>query len=301
MSFNARISGVFFAFQVVIEHCALKAFAPIVTASVADTIISRVHFGDFPAFVLPTNAIVLFFEFPVFALLGLLGALMAIVFMRAVAFTQKPVQQSRVPLLAQPAYSGLLVGLIALQFPHILGFGYEATNHASLERFEFQILISMLVAKAAATVISLGFNFGCVVFSPSLFLGAMLGGTFAIIATHTFPDLSSGYGTYTIVSMGSVAGAVLGAPISTILMVFGLTGNYEITIAIMIRTAVASLVTQQIFGHSFFAWQLACHGLDVKRGWPQILLRSIRVSTVMKSDHNAVSPSALMIEMRDAL
>jgi CIC family chloride channel protein len=103
------------------------------------------------------------------------------------------------------------------------------------------------------------------------------------------------------VGMGAVAGAVLGAPISTILMVFELTGNYEITIAVMIGTAVASLITQQVFGHSFFTWQLACRGLDVKRGRSQNLLRSILVSAVMKMDHNAVSPSALMIEVRGAL
>ena len=300
-SFNAPIAGVFFALEVVIGHYALKAFTPIVIASVGGTIVSRIYFGDFPAFVLPPNQIVSFFEFPAFALLGLVSAVMAIVFMRAVAFTQETVQRTPIPLWAQPACGGLLVGLIALVYPHVLGVGYEATNHALLERFDLVLLISLLVAKAAATVISLGFNFGCGVFSPSLFLGAMLGGAFGIIATHAFPDLSSGYGAYTIVGMGAVAGAVLGAPISTILMVFELTGDYEITIAVMIGTAVASLVTQQVFGHSFFTWQLTCRGLDLKDGRSQTLLQSIRVAAVMKPDFSAVSPSALMIEVRDAL
>lgn len=300
-SFNAPIAGVFFALEVVIGHYALKAFAPIVIASVAGTIVSRVYFGDFPAFVLPPNQIVSFLEFPAFALLGLVSALMAIIFMRAVAFTQDTVQRTPIPLWAQPACGGLLIGLIALVYPHVLGVGYEATNHALLERFDLVLLISLLVAKTAATVISLGFNFGCGVFSPSLFLGAMLGGAFGIIATQAFPDLSSGLGAYTIVGMGAVAGAVLGAPISTILMVFELTGDYEITIAVMIGTAVASLVTQQVFGHSFFTWQLACRGLDLKGGRSQNLLRSIRVETVMKPEYDAVSPSALMIEVRAAL
>ena len=186
-------------------------------------------------------------------------------------------------------------------FPHVLGVGYEATNDALHERFELWFLIVLLVAKTAATVISLGFNFGCGVFSPSLFLGAMLGAAFGIIATHVFSDLSSAYDAYTIVGMGAVAGAVLGAPISTILMVFELTGNYEITIAVMIATVVATLVTQQLFGHSFFTWQLAGRGLDLKGGRSQNLLRSIRVASVMKPEFDAVSPSALMIEVRAAL
>lgn len=300
-SFNAPIAGVFFALEVVIGNYALKAFAPIVIASVAGTIVSRIHFGDFPAFVLPPNQIVSFLEFPAFGLLGLVSAVMAIVFMRAIAFTQNTVQRTPIPGWAQPACGGLLVGLIALAFPHVLGVGYEATNDALHENFGLTILLSLLIAKTAATVISIGFGFGCGVFSPSLFLGAMLGGAFGIIATNVFPELSSGYDAYTIVGMGAVAGAVLGAPISTILMVFELTGNYEITIAVMIGTVVASLVTQQVFGHSFFTWQLAGRGLDLKGGRSQNLLRSIQVAAVMKPDFDAVSPSALMIEVRDAL
>jgi CIC family chloride channel protein len=300
-SFNAPIAGVFFALEVVIGHYALKAFAPIVIASVSGTIVSRAHFGDFPAFVLPPNQIVSFLEFPAFALLGLVSAIMAIIFMHAVAFTQNTVQRTPIPLWAQPACGGLLVGIIALVFPHILGVGYEATNHALHEQFELWLLISLLVAKTAATVISLGFGFGSGVFSPSLFLGAMLGGAFGIIATQAFPALSSGYGAYTVVGMGAVAGAVLGAPISTILVVFELTGDYAITIAVMIGTVAASSVTQQVFGNSFFTWQLARRGLDLKGGRSQNLLRSIRVDSVMKPDYDAVAPAALMIEVRAAL
>ncbi len=300
-SFNAPIAGVFFALEVVIGHYSLKAFAPIVIASVAGTIVSRAYFGDFPAFILPPNQIVSFLEFPAFALLGLVSAVMAIVFMHSVAFTQSTVQRLPIPLWTRPACGGLLVGIIAIAFPHVLGVGYEATNHALHEQFELWLLISLLVAKTAATVISLGFGFGAGVFSPSLFLGAMLGGTFGIIATHAFPDLSSGYGAYTIVGMGAVAGAVLGAPISTILVVFELTGDYAITVAVMIGTVAASSVTQQVFGDSFFTWQLARRGLDLKGGRSQNLLRSIQVDTVMKTDYDAVAPAALMIEVRDAL
>jgi CIC family chloride channel protein len=101
--------------------------------------------------------------------------------------------------------------------------------------------------------------------------------------------------------MGAVAGAVLGAPISTILVVFELTGDYAITVAVMIATVIALSVTQQVFGKSFFSWQLARRGLDLKGGRSQNLLWAIRVNSVMKPDYDAVEPSALMIEVRNAL
>ena len=118
------------------------------------------------------------------------------------------------------------------------------------------LLAALIAAKTAATAISLAGGFGGGVFSPSLLIGAMVGGAYGIIATHAFPDLSSGHGAYTLIGMGAVAGAVLGAPISTILMIFELTGDYELTIAVMIATVISSTIAQQVLGFSFFHWQL---------------------------------------------
>ena len=101
-------------------------------------------------------------------------------------------------------------------------------------------------------------------FSPSLFLGAMLGGAFGVIVTSLAPEHSSGHGAYTMVGMGAVAGAVLGAPLSTILMIFELTADYQLTIAVMIATVIASAITQQVLGHSFFTWQLARRGINLE-------------------------------------
>ena len=301
-SFNAPIAGVFFALEVVIGHYALKAFAPIVIASVAGTIISRAHFGDFPAFTLPPNQIVSFLEFPAFALLGLVSAVMAIIFMHSVAFTQNTVKRLAIPLWAQPACGGLLVGIIAIVFPHVLGVGYEATNDALHERFELWMLISLLVAKTAATVISLGFGFGAGVFSPSLFIGAMLGGTFGIIATHAFPALSSGYDAYTIVGMGAVAGAVLGAPISTILVVFELTGglcdnrsgdDWHRRSLIRYTTSLRPFLLYVAIG-------TPGSGAE-RRSVCATCCGQYGSSPSLKSDYDAVAPAALMIEVREAL
>lgn len=300
-SFNAPIAGVFFALEVVIGHYALSAFAPIVIASVVGAIITRIHFGDFPAFVLPSHSITSVLEFPAFAILGVASALVAIAFMRSVALTRTLSLKVPAPDWLRPAVGGLLVGLIALVFPNVLGVGYGTTDAAIRDLLPFWTLIALLVAKTAATSICLGSGFGGGVFSPSLFLGAMLGGAYGIIATSVFPEQSSGHGAYTLVGMGAVAGCVLGAPISTILIVFELTGDYAITVAVMVGVVVASLITQNVHGKSFFHWQLGLRGITLAGGLEQSLLSAIKVRDLMRAEFATVPPGATMAQIRKRL
>ena len=301
-SFNAPIAGTFFALEVVIGHYALTAFAPVVIAAVVGTIVSRMYYGDFPAFILPElRSITSFWEFPAFALLGVVSALAAIIFIRSVMFTQDTVNRTPLPPWAQPAVAGLIVGAIAIAFPQVLGVGYEATDAALSELYPLWLLLALIALKTAATAICLGCGFGGGVFSPSLFIGAMTGGAYGIIATSVFPHLSSGHGAYAIVGMGAVAGAVLGAPISTILMIFELTGDYAITIAVMIATSIASLITHQTQGHSFFTLQLARRGIALKGGHDVGLLRTIKARDVMSTDYDTVTPEEPMASVRSRL
>lgn len=301
-SFNAPIAGVFFALEVVIGHYALSAFAPIVIAAVAGTVVSRLHYGDFPAFVLPqTYSIASFWEFPAFILLGVVCAVVAMVFMRAIFWTQTRVQGVPLPLWARPAVAGLMVGAIAIWFPEVLGVGYQATDQALRETLTLEVMLLLIVAKTAATAISLAGGFGGGVFSPSLFLGAMTGGAFGLIATGVFPELSSGHGAYTLVGMGAVAGAVLGAPISTILIVFEMTGDYALTIALMVAVVVASTVVEQTLGKHFFHMQLERQGINIKGGREIGLLAQLRVGDVMKRDYSAIEPEAPLEQLREKL
>ncbi len=301
-SFNAPIAGTFFALEVVIGHYALSAFAPIVIAAVTGTIVSRAHYGDYPAFILPGDwAVASLWEFPAFALLGVVSAVAAIAFMRSVIFTQDVLARIPAPPWSWPAVGGLCVGAIALVYPEVLGVGYEATDQALQELYPLTVLLALIVAKTAATAITLACRFGGGVFSPSLFIGAMVGGAFGIIATAAFPHLSSGHGAYTLIGMGAVAGAVLGAPISTILMIFELTTDYRLTIAVMIATAIASLLTKQVFGRSFFTWQLERRGVSVKGGQDIGLLRSIKVGAVMDNRYQTISGDAPIATVREKL
>jgi len=300
-SFNAPIAGVFFALEVVVGSYALATFAPIVLASVTGTIISRMYFGDFPAFVLPAHPIVSFLEFPAFALLGALCAAVSFAMVWSVGFVQDRLDGWRIPPWLRPALGGLAVGGIALAFPEVLGVGYEATDTALRQGYPFLILIALVIAKLTATVVSLGCGFGGGVFSPSLFIGAMLGGSFGLVATLILPELSSGHGAYTIVGMGAVAGTVLGAPISTILMVFELTGDYSLTIAVMVATVISSQVMSHVYADSFFVWQLSRRQISLKGGRESRALRSARVGDTMKQDFLTVRPDAALSEIRAKL
>ncbi|MET4805398.1 chloride channel protein [Limibacillus sp. MBR-115] len=302
-SFNAPIAGVFFALEVVVGHYALSAFAPVVVASVLGTMVSRMYFGDFPAFVLPaTREITSFFEFPAFALLGIISAIAAILFMRSIMAVEDTwLRFPKVPSWARPAIGGLAVGCIALVFPQVLGVGYGATDAALSETLPLWLLFALILMKTLATALSLGSGFGGGIFSPSLFLGAMVGGAFGVLATSVFPDLSSGHGAYTIVGMGAVSGAVLGAPISTVLIIFEMTNDYALTIAVMIATAIASIITQQLFGKSFFQWQLERRGISLAGGREVGLLRALEVSGFTDKAVESVDPGTPLAEVRRKL
>ncbi len=300
-SFNAPIAGVLFALEVVVGHYALSAFAPVVMASVIGTLISHMHFGSFPAFIVPPHQIVSLLEFPAFALLGIASAIAAILFMRSISLATDVAGRLPGPDWLRPALGGLGVGLIALALPQVLGVGYGVTSDALKELLPLSLLLTILLAKTAATAISLGFGFAGGVFSPSLVIGAMLGGAFGLIAAQVFPDHASSHGAYTLIGMGAVAGAVLGAPISTIVIVFELTGDYAVTIAVMVSVVIASVITQQAQGRSFFIWQLARRGLSLKDGREVGLLRAVRVRDVMDDTFDLIAPEAKLEEVRRCL
>ena len=300
-SFNAPIAGVFFALEVVIGHYALSAFAPIVIAGVTGTIITRLYFGDFPAFIISDQTIVSFWEFPAFALLGIVCAMSAVVFLRSCEFSADIFARIPVPAWLKPMFGGLCVGIIALVFPQVLGVGYEATDIALKGQYELAVLIALIVAKTAATAICIGAGFGGGVFTPSMFIGAMVGGAFGLIATQLFPHLSSGHSAYTLVGLGAVSGAVLGAPISTILIVFELTANYALTIAVMLAVVIATVITQQVRGHSFFTWQLERRGINIKGGRESGLMMTTHVSDVMSHQFTPVAQTLNINGVREKL
>lgn len=290
-SFNAPIAGVLFAHEVILGHYAMRAFVPIVIASVSGSILSRLWFGDVAAFVIPGYQITSFWEFPAFVLLGITCAIVSILFQFALIAADYIARNIRLSIVLRPVVGGIAIGVIALAFPEILGVGYEATDQALRNQLSLQLMLALLFAKTIATAITLASRFGGGIFSPSLYLGAMTGGAFGTMAAAAFPDLASSEGLYAILGMGAVAAAVLGAPISTTVMVFELTGGYTLSIALLLCVSIANGINHAIHGHSFFQWQLEMRGLFIAEGPSRQVLRTARVRDIMKPVEPGTEPA----------
>lgn len=280
-SFNAPIAGVLFAHEVILGHYSKRSFIPIVIASAMGTILTRLWFGNTAAFSIPDYQITSNFEFPAFALLGAMCGLVAIAFQFSVIATDYVARSITMPLWLRPAVGGLLIGAIAVFLPEVLGVGYQATDQALNNQLSLTLLLTLIVAKTAATAITLASRFGGGVFSPSLYIGAMTGGAFGLIAARISPDLASSEGLYAILGMGAVASAVIGAPISTTVIVFELTGGYSLSIALLLTVSIAVGINQALHGRSFFQWQLELRGLFVQDGPHRMLVKSTKVSDFM--------------------
>ncbi|WP_306117746.1 MULTISPECIES: chloride channel protein [unclassified Roseitalea] len=281
-SFNAPIAGVLFAHEVILQHYAMRAFVPIVIASAVGSVFSRLWFGDAAAFLIPVYQVTSYWEFPAFALLGVVAAVVAIAFQFALFTADYVARSVTMPLRLRPVIGGMAIGLMGIYVPHILGVGYEVTDMMLWNQLPLTLLLGLIVLKTIATAITLASRFGGGIFSPALFLGAATGGAFGMIAGSAFPDMASSEGLYAILGMGAVAGAVLGAPISTTVIVFELTGGYALSIALLLSVAIAHGVNQAVHGHSYFHWQLEMRGLFDHLGPHRQLMRTRKVMDFME-------------------
>ncbi|AXI42886.1 chloride channel protein [Sulfitobacter sp. SK011] len=286
-SFNAPIAGALFALEVVLRHFAVHAFAPIVIASVAGTVINRLEFGGVTEFVLPTYGDLQFYvELPAFLLLGLTCGLIAVALMRSIFWAEDfgnyVQKRTGLPRWLRPAVAGALLGILALWFPHIIGVGYETMSLALTGQLGLYEVIIFAMLKVAAVSITLGGRMGGGVFSPSLMIGALSGLAFGLIATGIFPDVSGASTLYALAGMGAVAAAVLGAPISTTLIVFELTGDWQTGLAVMVAVSMSTALASRIVDRSFFLTQMERRGIHLAAGPQAYLLAMFTAARIMR-------------------
>lgn len=287
-SFNAPIAGALFALEVVLRHFAVHAFAPIVIASVAGTVINRLRFGDVTEFALPGERTLEFYaELPAFMILGLVCGLVAVLLMKAIFVADdlgNRVQAATgMPRWLRPAVAGAMLGLFAIWFPHIIGVGYETTSHALTGRLVLWEAVVFALLKGLAVAITMGGRMGGGVFSPSLMMGALTGLAFGLMATAIFPSVSGGVALYALAGMGAVAAAVLGAPISTALIVFELTGDWQTGLAVLVAVSLSSALASRLVDRSFFLTQLERRGVHLAAGPQAYLMAMLRVGPLMRT------------------
>ncbi len=286
-SFNAPIAGALFALEVVLRHFAVHAFAPIVIASAAGTVINRLEFGDVTEYSLPvTSALAFYVELPAFLILGLVSGLVAVILMKSVFWTDDVgnylQEKFAIPGWMRPGIAGALLGGIAVYYPHIIGVGYETTSNALTGGLLLHEAIVFAALKVLAVAITMAGRMGGGIFSPSLMLGALTGLAFGIIATGFFPEVSGSELLYALAGMGAVAAAVLGAPISTTLIVFELTGDWQTGLAVMVAVSLSTALASRIVDRSFFLTQLERRDVHLAAGPQAYLLSVVRVAKIMR-------------------
>nr|WP_233544917.1 chloride channel protein [Pseudooceanicola sediminis] len=293
-SFNAPIAGALFALEVVLRHFAIHAFAPIVIASVAGTVINRLEFGGMTEFLLPEASILQFYEeLPAFLMLGAVCGVVAGILMRSTFLAEdlasKVQARFHIPRWLRPAFAGALLGAIAIQFPHIIGVGYETTSRALLGDLGLREAILFACIKALATAITMGGRMGGGMFSPAMMMGALTGLAFGLIATSLFPDISGSPRLYALAGLGGVAAAVLGAPISTTLIVFELTGDWAVALAVMVTVSISTAIGTKMVNRSFFLTQLERRGIHLAAGPQSYLLAMVKVGDLIRRAEDARS------------
>ncbi|WP_412554207.1 chloride channel protein [Shimia sp. MIT1388] len=302
-SFNAPIAGALFALEVVLRHFAVHAFAPIVIASVAGTVINRLEFGDVTEFTLNTGTALQFYqELPAFLILGGLCGLVAVALMWTIFWADDMAshlkEDLRIPRWLRPAISGALLGILAIWFPHIIGVGYETTSAALTGNLLLHEAVVFAVLKVIAVSITMAGRMGGGVFSPSLMVGALTGLAFGMVATAIFPDVSGTTTLYALAGLGAVAAAVLGAPISTTLIVFEMTGDWQTGLAVMVAVSISTALSSRLVDGSFFLTQLERRNVHIAAGPQAYLLAMCGVGKVMRAkDAENAAPEERCWEM----
>ena len=298
-AFNAPIAGLVFAHEVILRHYSIQAFAPTTVAAAAGYVVANVILERPPLFLVGFEGVRYGHEFFLFAVVGVMSALLAIVYMKAILACSALAGRSPIPRALRPMIAGLVLGVVALELPDVLGVGKETLRFATIEgAFGLGELALILIAKMAVTVLCLGFGFAGGVFSPALLIGVLFGALLGGAMDDLTAIAHSGVVPYAICGMMAVTSPVIGAPLATILIVFELTRNYDLTIAAMVAVVFANLVSYRMFGRSLFDVQLRGRGFDLSLGRVSAILTERRVTELMHGDVPRFHPDD---EIRTAL
>jgi len=287
-SFNAPIAGVLFALEVVVGYYTLRVFAPIVMSAMGAVAVARIVHGDSPAFSIPAHPVLSLWELPIFGVLGIVAALLVVLTIRCVRGVQLTHQKFNIPQWCRPALAGLIVGLIALVTPYALGVGYQTISLTLNDAFPLSVVVGVLLVKVFATGLSLGSGFCGGVFGPSLVIGSLAGAVVGQGAALLLPTEISSPAVYAMAGMAASASAMLGAPISTVLIVFELTSDYNAIVAVMLASAIASSTMMYQPYSSYFRWQLSQRGVNIVAGRDQSLMRTETVNTLINQKFTSV-------------
>jgi chloride channel protein, CIC family len=263
-TFNAPLAGVFFAMELILRDFTVESFGVVVLASVTASAIGRAAFGTAAFMTLPAFQMADVSEFALFALLGLLGGAVGMGFTKVLYAVEDACDWAwRGPEWARPAVGGILLGALLLVLPQMYGVGYPVLENAIAGKYVVGFLLLLLVGKIAATSLTIGIGGSGGVFAPSLFMGAMLGSAFGAIVHQILPLHTTSIGAYGLVGMGAVFAGAARAPITAVIILFELTGEYTIILPMMTAIVAATLISRRLSADTIYSLKLRRRGIDL--------------------------------------
>jgi CIC family chloride channel protein len=291
-TFNAPMAGTLFALELIVADFGLSAFTPILVSAVAATAVTRHFHGNITEFTLPLFVMVSHWEFALYLVLGLVAGLVGFVFSRSIYIADDLFGRTKIPQWIRPASGGLIVGVVAIVYPHIMGVGYDTIRVLFDGQLALRVMLLLVALKIAGTAITIGSGGSGGVFAPSLFIGAMLGGAFGTIANHFFPDMTASTGAYALVGMAAVNAASTLAPLSAIIILIELTNEYAILMPLMFTVVMATFVSRKFGRESIYTEKLRRRGIQAHHGEDLNILRAIAVKDVLRHDEASISETA---------
>ncbi|MCB9102380.1 MAG: chloride channel protein [Anaerolineales bacterium] len=298
-TFNAPIAGVIFAMEVILGEFTTHYFGMVVIAAVAASIVSREFLGDNPAFAIPSYALVSAWELPMYALLGVLAALVGRGFVKILYYFEDLFDDWRFPTAFKPAVGAIGVGLIGVLYPQALGAGLTTIEQGLNGSLPWTLLLVLVFAKLMATTFTLGSGNSGGIFSPSLYMGAMLGGVFGVGVHALFPTVTASSGAYALVGMASVFSAAAHAPLTAFLIVFEMSGDYRMILPLMVTVGLSTLLSQTMSPLSIYTLKLANKGIPLERDRDVDVMKGITVGEAMTQKPDIVRAEMSLPQLAD--
>jgi len=293
-TFNAPIAGSIFALEVILGQFHSVYFGAVVISAVTADIIARIFEGDLRAFAVPEYALVSPWELALYTLLGALAALAAVAFTRLLYLSEDLWDKIHFPEYLKPVLGGLLLGAVGILtfkfdgYPRIFGVGYDTISQALFNEMTLQMTFALLLLKLLATIITLGSGGSGGVFAPSLFMGAMLGATFGRVANQLFPSITAPPGAYALVGMSAFFSGAAHAPVTSILILFEMTGDYRIILPLMLATVMSTLISRVISQESIYTLKLSRRGVHLQQGQDIDVMQGVTVGEAMTTHVDVV-------------
>lgn len=298
-AFNAPLAGAFYGYELILGSYAIRALAPVAAAALAGTLTERALLDPLPLFGVGHVLAFSQWSYVLFALLGVLAAGFSILAMQSVTWAERGLRRLPLPQWIRPAIGGILVSALAVPVPQVLGSGHGGIQLVFDGDFTLPFLLLVLITKWIASSISLGAGFRGGMFSASLFLGCLLGAAFADLAAMVVPQLVQQHSVLMMVGMGAVAAAVIGAPLTMVFLILEGTGNFPVTVGVMVGVVIASTLVRLTFGYSFSTWRFHQRGIGIRGAHDVGWLADLTARRLMRADPKLIADSMPLAEVRE--